>query len=204
MLRDDCAGWFHFGIRHKKLPETSQFWRINAERADVVDDLRGIFGGKVQDTDSDGFSRAELLTDVSGVQIQVNRPEEIAMEMILWGRGGVQHHCDGENFLSPVEMLGRSCGCPSHMEERKANARNGVGPQPSTSIYFRLNKCPELGIFGFHSNSWDMAESAREARCGLMKESNGKVFELRLEPVQFQAHSGLVVTYISPVVRPFS
>ncbi|WP_443073748.1 recombination directionality factor [Streptomyces sp. NBC_01478] len=203
MLRDDCAGWFHFGSRQDERPETSQFWRIGAEKAGVADRLREIFGGKVRDVDSDGFVGVELVTGVSRFQIQVDGSESIVMEMILWGRGGVEHHCDGESFLSPVEMLGSSCGCPSRMEDRKVNARNGVGPQPSTSIYFHLGECPELGMFSFHSNSWDMAESAREASSSLMKESNGKPFELSLESVNFPTRSGLVVTYVKPAVRPF-
>ncbi|MCX5235835.1 hypothetical protein OG824_11520 [Streptomyces prunicolor] len=203
MLRDDCAGWFHFGSRQNERPETSQFWRIDAEKAGVVDELRGMFGGKVQDINSNDFAGVELVTGVSRFQIQVDGPESIVMEMILWGRGGVQHHCDGENFLSPVEILGSSCRCPSRMEERKVNARNGVGPQPSTSIHFRLDECPELGTFSFHSNSWDMAGSAREARSSMMKESNGKLLELYLEVVHFPASSGLLFTYIRPALRLF-
>lgn len=195
----ESVGWFHAGRFRDNRPEGLRRWRITSVHLSVIERIKAVFGGEVgvsQDEDS-----MELLMVAERLEITVKGAESFVAEMLMWGRSGVLHHCDGARFLSPHEKVGDICGCPVPLDERRSHANAGVGPQPSTEIRFRLAQLPDLGEFGFRSSSWDFMESADAIKAGLSIASAETLCELSLEPVEFKMRSGLAVAGVAPSIR---
>ncbi|MFI6409699.1 hypothetical protein [Streptomyces sp. NPDC050548] len=141
-----------------------------------------------------------MLTDVERVEILLDGSDSVRLEMILWDHSGVIHHCDGEEYLSPIELRGISCGCPQRIEDRKSEAKKGVGPQPSTQIRFRVARFPELGLFSYRSNSWSLFDAANTLRSLIVEGGRETLCELSIEVVELESAAGANLSYFCPAV----
>ncbi|MGW1052493.1 recombination directionality factor [Streptomyces sp. NPDC001118] len=200
MPRSEYAGSFLFGRRQNNRPEPLDRWRIVSNEWEVGDGVREILGGKIEGPNGGDSREIEVLADVANVQILLDGTESVRLEMILWGSSGVVHHCDGQVHLSPVDKYGIPCGCPPGISERKSNAKNGMGPQPSTEISFRLAKRPNLGSFSFRSNSWGFFESANSLKATLLEGRCGVLCDLLIEAVELKSKGGVALAYFRPDV----
>jgi hypothetical protein len=197
----ESVGWFHAGRFRGQRPEGLRRWRITSAHLGVIERLKGVFGGEVEESkDADSYPM-ELLTVAERIEIIVEDVESLNTEMLMWGRSGVLHHCDGARFLSPHEKVGDPCGCPASLGERRSHANAGTGPQPSTEIRFCVAQLPDLGEFGFRSSSWEFMESADAIKAGISVENAETLCELSLEPVEFKMRSGQVVAGVAPAIR---
>ncbi|MCX5423169.1 hypothetical protein [Streptomyces sp. NBC_00078] len=197
----ESAGRFHAGRFRGHRPEGLRRWRITSAHLGVIERLEGIFGGEVGESKGADSCSMELLTAAERIEIIIEDVESLNTEMLMWGRSGVLHHCDGVRFLSPREKVGDFCGCPAPLDERRSHANAGTGPQPSTEIRFRVAQLPDLGEFGFRSSSWEFMESADVVKAGIPLGSVKTLCELSLEPVEFKMRSGQVVAGVAPSIR---
>ncbi|WP_411574094.1 hypothetical protein [Streptomyces fradiae] len=143
----------------------------------------------------------EVVSKEPGILITVEGPESMTTQMKLWDSRGLVHHCDGRAFLSPASRAGHSCGCPPDMAERKERARLGQGPQPITTLLFRLADSPCADLFRFRSSSWRYAEAVEEVRAQLTSVRGPALCELAVQTVPFTTRNGRLVCYHKPVTR---
>ncbi|MDI3402848.1 hypothetical protein [Streptomyces cavernicola] len=139
----------------------------------------------------------------STLSIVIAGPEAIGMEMKLWDSRGLAHHCDGRVFLSPSGRAGSRCGCPPLMAERKERARFGQGPQPVTTVLFRLvgEAAQDAAMLRFRSSSWRFAETVEALRADLARVHGPALCELTVESIEFTTRNGRRVAYYKPAVK---
>jgi hypothetical protein len=168
---------------------------------EVANTVAQLYGGGVKEWETSREDYLEVLTSADKVLIVIDGPQAIRDRLILWGRNGPIHECDGVYFLSPEEDAGKECGCPSLLAERKASARSQRGPAPHTSVTFRLAECYDLGLGTFSSTSWDLLTVLHEVRNDLERVGGEVLCELSLELVRTVTKAGHPVHYRKPVVR---
>jgi len=201
MSHKEYAGSFLFGRRDGNLPEPLTKWRMVANDAEVRGRLEEVLGGRTEKFFNKGSRVMEILTESADVQILLGGVDSIRLEMVLWGHSGVIHHCDGVGYLSPKENRGKPCGCPPEIEKRKLNAKNGVGPQPSVEMEFRIAKCPELGVFSFRSNSWRFFSLVNDVKRELAEIDRETLCELSIQSFELESVENITLAYLSPVIE---
>ncbi|MEU9388684.1 hypothetical protein AB0D86_01625 [Streptomyces sp. NPDC048324] len=202
---DDTVGRFHSGRQVDGQPEALSEWRISTGDPVVAKAVAQLFGGEPIETESTGENFIDVFTDRETVLIVLDGPKSIHADMKLWNRNKLVHHCDGSVFLSPDERKGQPCHCPELFAERKAAAKDFMGPAPSITVTFRLADDPELGRFKFQSSSWVMASVLHEYENDLSAVDGPALAELTLELVEFTIkkgkNKGLNVSYYKPVIK---
>ncbi|MFJ7592287.1 hypothetical protein ACIQZO_33960 [Streptomyces sp. NPDC097617] len=176
-------------------------WRLLPTSAHMAESVAGVFGVEPHRCQVDGSGDVEVVSEKNALRVVIERPESLTTHMKSWDSRGLAHHCDGGIHLSPAARAGRPCGCPSLMTERKARAKLGQGPQPVTTLLFRLADASALGLFRFRSSSWRFAEAVEETRAHLVGVSGAAVCDLAIETVEFTTENGRRVCYQKPVVR---
>ncbi|MFD9280251.1 hypothetical protein ACFWD7_23600 [Streptomyces mirabilis] len=185
-------------------PESLANWRVTTGDPEVAGAIAQLMGGTPEAWETAKDDCLEVLTTTSSVQIVVDGTKAINARMILWGRSGPPHECDGVEFLSPEKDKGTPCGCPRLLAERKVSARSGRGPQPNVTVSFRLAEDYDLGIGKFTSTSWDFASVLHEIENDLDRVGGEALCTLSLELVQFTTSSGQNVEYRKPVIKVLS
>ncbi|MFE9256519.1 hypothetical protein [Streptomyces sp. NPDC006879] len=202
---DDTVGRFHSGRQVDDVPEALSEWRITTGDPEVAKAVAQLFGGEPIETDSTGENFIDVFTDRETVPVVLDGPDAIYADMKLWNRNKLVHHCDGTVFLSPDERKGKPCHCPELFAERKAAAKDFMGPAPSITITFRLADDPELGKFKFQSGSWVMASVLHEYENDLSAVDGPALAELTLELVEYTIkkgkNKGRNVSYYKPVIK---
>ncbi|MFI5803501.1 hypothetical protein [Streptomyces sp. NPDC051561] len=176
-------------------------WRLITDSASTAARFGRTFGGEPESHLADGAEQWEVLSERSTLPIVVDGPELVFMEMKLWDSRGLAHHCDGDVFLASTDRAGTPCGCPPLMTQRKERARFGQGPQPITTVLFRLADDPEMGVFRFRSSSWRFAETVEPFRADLATGHGSSLCELSLECVVFTTGNGRQVSYYKPAAK---
>ncbi|MEU6633830.1 hypothetical protein ABZ905_37010 [Streptomyces parvus] len=199
--KEDFAGRFRSGRQVGNRPEALATWRVTMADPAVADAVSKLMGGSPGEWETSGEDFNEVLTETDKVLIVIDGPGALTADMKLWGRSGLIHHCDGVEFLSPEEDAGTACGCPPLMEDRKAFAKSGRGPQPNTNLVFRLAEDYDLGKFRMLSTSWKLAEVVHEIDASLRQYKGEVLAELSLELVEFTTKTGRDVSYRKPVVK---
>ncbi|MCW2888170.1 MAG: hypothetical protein JWL58_5032 [Streptosporangiaceae bacterium] len=198
---DDYAFRFRSGMQRSGKPISLSKWRVTTGDREVADVVAHHLGGKAEEWETSKEDYLEVLTSANAVQIVIDGPQAIRDRLILWGRNGPIHECDGVYFLSPEEDAGKECGCPSLLAERKAAARSSRGPAPHTSVTFRLAECYDLGLGTFSSTSWDFLPDLHNVRNELERIGGKVLCELSLELVKYTTEAGRNVEYRKPVIR---
>lgn len=204
-FEDSSVGRFHSGQSVDGVPEAHSEWRVATADRDVADTVATLFGGApVEDPLSSSANFISILTDRASVPIVLSGPKALYSDLKLWNRSTLVHHCDGVEYLSPEDRVGRPCGCPELFAERKQAARDMMGPSPSIELTFRLADAPDLGEFKFRSGSWAMAQVLHEYDHALKQVDGPAQAQLTLELVEFTIRKGprkgLAVSYYKPVL----
>ncbi|MGW0929578.1 recombination directionality factor [Streptomyces sp. NPDC002644] len=200
---EDFVGRFRSGRMVGNRPESLATWRITTGDPEVAGKVSELYGGSPAEWETSGEDFTEIITETDKVLVVIDGPDAVNIDMKLWGRSGLVHHCDGVEFLSPDDVKGTECGCPRLMEDRKAFAKSGRGPAPNTSIVFRLADDYHMGKFRFGSTSWKLAEvvATGELHDALERVGGEALCELSLELVEFTTKAGRDVSYRKPVVK---
>lgn len=199
---NDLAFRFRSGMTDEGgKPMSLSEWRVTTGDPEVADAVAQLYGGKAEEWETSKEDFLQVLTNASAVQVVIDGPKAIRSALILWGRQGPIHECDGVYFLSPEEDAGTPCGCPSLLAERKAQARSGRGPAPHTTVNFRLAEDYDLGVGSFSSTSWDLLTVLHEVENALEEIEGEALCELSLELVEYTTKQGRHVMYRKPVIK---
>ncbi|MER7928472.1 hypothetical protein ABTY96_35895 [Streptomyces sp. NPDC096057] len=199
-MREGYVGYFLCGRRVGNQPEPLGRWLVKSSRTDVGEALRDFLGGTVKEFISNESRGVEVFTDAERVEILIDGSEAVRLEMVLWDYSGVVHHCDGRAYLSPMDVHGATCGCPSRIEDRKLEAKKGKGPQPDTQISFRIAKFPGLGSFYFRSSSWGVFDAANTIKGAVAGRERETLCELSIERLELESPAGVNLAYFCPAV----
>ncbi|MDH6123844.1 MULTISPECIES: hypothetical protein [unclassified Kitasatospora] len=198
---DDAVGRLHSGKAVDGVPLALSEWRFSTGDPEVADAVRQLFGGTVEELETDKENFISVETTSPTILVVLDGPKAVYADMKLWNRNKLVHHCDGVEFLSPDEKKGVPCGCPSLFAERKQAAKDYVGPAPSISVTFRLADDYELGKFRFQTGSWSMAEVLHEYDAALSRFDGEVLAELTIEEVSYTTKKGRNVNYFKPVIK---
>lgn len=195
---EDYAFQFRPGRQVNGRPVSLAKWRVLTGDPEVADAIAMLMGGTPEEWDPAKEMHLEILTDTNSVEVVIAGPDVIEDKLILWGRSGPIHECDGEFYLSPPEEKGKPCGCPRSLKERKKAAKAGRGPSPAITIPFRLAHAYDLGVGRLMSTSWKFAETIHEVKNDLAEVGEEALCRLSLELVEFDLPDGEHVKYRKP------
>lgn len=176
-------------------------WRLLAASQDVADSVVSALGTVAQPGPESGTKSFEVVVERDVLNVVVEHPNRLTAQMKLWNSRGLAHHCDGRVFLSPASGVGRSCGCPADIAERRERARLGLGPQPVTTLFFRLAAGPGIGVFQFRSSSWRFFEEAEAIHAQLVTIGRPALCDLTVVSVEFTSRTDRRVSYDRPTVK---
>ncbi|MFK0290310.1 hypothetical protein ACIQU6_07485 [Streptomyces sp. NPDC090442] len=200
-FQDDIVGRFRSGRLVGKRPQALATWRVTTGDPTVAGAVAQLMGGTAEEWETSGEDSTEVITDAERVKVVIDGPDAIRASMVLWGRQGPIHECDGRFFLSLEEDKGKACGCPELLADRKAAARAERGPSPNIRVAFRLADDVELGKFRFVSSSWELVKVLHEIEDALERVGGPALCELGLEAVEFVTKTGQAVSYRKPVIK---
>ncbi|MFI6861311.1 hypothetical protein ACIBKZ_15650 [Streptomyces sp. NPDC050421] len=191
---------FRAGMQLNNRPISLANWRVTAPEQSTADAIALLMGGKVEEWETSKDDYLQVLTDTAAVEIVINGSKAIDDRLILWGRSGPIHECDGVKFLSPAEEKGNPCGCPGLMRDRKDMAQSGRGPAPAISIRFRLAHDYDLGEGKLQSGAWSLATVLHEIRDALDDIDGEALCRLELVHVEFVGNDGKKKEFRKPVI----
>ncbi|WP_327254097.1 hypothetical protein [Streptomyces sp. NBC_01244] len=192
---------FRSGMVVNKKPVSLAKWRVTTGDPTVADAVAQLLGGSAEEYDPTKEQNLHVLTDADTVEVVIDGSRAIEDKLILWGRTGPIHECDGVAFLSPPERKGEPCGCPKLMTERKELARQGIGPAPAINITFRLAHDYELGKGRFIASAWSLAEVIHEVKDALDDVEGEALCKFTLEHVSYVNKAGVKVDFRKPVIE---
>ncbi|MFC4611231.1 hypothetical protein ACFO9E_26055 [Streptomyces maoxianensis] len=174
-------------------------WLLTSEDKEVAETVARLYGGKSRNCEqqTDTF---EVLLDSDNIAVHVDGPASVINRLVLEEGQEPGHVCNGVRYLEPMADVGRPCGCPGTLFERKTAARSGRGPKPDARIAFRLAGAPEAGLFCVASSSWQFAESLSTVAYEMEKGGGAAGLEMRLQRYCVTTRSGVYVGYVHPVV----
>jgi hypothetical protein len=189
----------HSGWVVDNRPMALEHWRIATGEKVLASKACEVFGGRIERADSSSGSNLSVFTQVSTLPIIVNGVTAVRSEMKMWNASKLVHHCDGFALLAPDEMVGRKCGCPETLPERKQAARDYRGPSPSIRIEFRIAGMEGFGLCSFQTGSWVLKEGIDHS-IGELREVGGLAqCELRLARTELRTKAGRGVCYMKPI-----
>lgn len=180
---------------------TRPVWRLLTVSPQAAESIASVLGAEPQRRLANGLQQFEVVAEKASLPVVIENPGRLTTQMKLWDSRGLAHHCDGHAFLSPEADAGHPCGCPPDTAERRARARAGQGPQPVTTLLFRLAGCPDVGSFRFRSSSWRFAEAVQRIRTQLAAVGDPALCELAIQTVEFTTQNGRRVGYHKPLVK---
>jgi hypothetical protein len=199
---DDVVGYIHGGMMTKTKPLSLSQWRFTSDDPDVAARIAELFGGQPEEWETEKSNNLQVLTESTSIDLILDDPSALRSRMVLWGRKGVIHACDGMYFVDGVE-IGQPCGCPAEFAARKAQAERGTGPQPEITVKARLAEDEELGFFLYRTSSWTLTRELHEVENAIAEAAEGGArirVTLRLEHVQFTTKKGQNVDFHRPVL----
>ncbi|MCX5153712.1 hypothetical protein OG914_06765 [Streptomyces sp. NBC_00291] len=197
----DFTFQFRSGMVVNKKPISLPAWRVVTGDPLVADAVAQLLGGTVEEYDSTKEANLHILTEAESVEVVIDGSKAVDDKLILWGRTGPIHECDGVAFLSPPERKGDPCGCPKLMTERKEMARQGIGPAPAINVTFRLAHDYELGKGRLIASAWTLAEVIHEVKDALDDVDGEALCRLTLEHVSYVNSTGVKVDFRKPVIE---
>lgn len=199
---EDVVGYIHGGMQIKNKPMSLSEWRFTTDDPEVGNRIAELYGGEVEEWDTEKTNNLQVLTPATSVDIVLDAPESLYARMVLWGRKGIIHACDGMYFLEG-EDRGQPCGCPPEFTARKAAAEKGTGPQPEITLKARLVADEDLGFFVWRTSSWTLTRELADIENQIADTAKGGVrirLTLSLQHVQFTTKKGINVEFHRPVL----
>ncbi|MFE9404389.1 hypothetical protein ACFYNY_21900 [Streptomyces sp. NPDC006530] len=194
------AGRFRQGRIAEGRPHSLDAWRVTTDDAQVAARIAHFQGGEFRSNDGGGQHAYEVLTTRESVRILMDGPDAVSLRMVRWSMNRLIHECDGSVFLSPEKEKGQPCGCPPMLEDRRASAKEGLGPAPSIEFVFRLAVDPSLGEFHFLTGMWEVAKHLPQLSEELSAVEGPSVCDFATELVTLTTKNGTRVGYRRPVV----
>ncbi|GAA5011690.1 hypothetical protein [Kitasatospora paranensis] len=196
------AGVFAAGkTDENRVPVGLSEWRIKTGSPIIADAVAELFGGTPQYIGSSRELHLAVDTRANTVPILMAGLNDLCVDMKLWNRGELVHHCDGVEFLSPAKKRGTPCGCPATLSERKNSARDFMGPSPSIEVTFRLADRPDLGEFQFKTGTWTLLGALEGVENDLAAVDGPALCELSLVRVDVVTKNGQNAHYMKPEIR---
>src|SRR5690606_38022846 len=184
------------GTKVGSRPRSLSEWRVLAADPQIAAAGAELYGGQPREWDPTKELGLEVMTSASSIPVVVS---EIDERLIQWCPRGPIHDCDGEFFLSPDSRAGQLCGCPPTLRERKAAARDGIGPSPWISLRLRFADDYPLGEGKYVATSWSFVqEYLPQVREDLDRIDGEALCTLSIERVQDATKSGMNVDFNRP------
>lgn len=148
---NDIVGTFRAGrLDAAGNPQSLDKWRVTTGDPAVADEIADLFEGtEPEQWDTKGEEGLEVYTDVHTVTILLDSPKAVRQRFVQRNRNGeMVYTSDGavkdDGTADPHAQL--------TLDERLKLASDGLGPQLETTIWFKLEKSPDLGRFKFQSS----------------------------------------------------
>ncbi|TDC92342.1 hypothetical protein E1161_13285 [Saccharopolyspora aridisoli] len=199
---EDVVGYIHGGMMIKTKPVSLSEWRFTTDDPEVAARIAELYGGEVEEWDTERANNQQVLSETSRIELVIDDPDALRSRMVLWGRKGIIHACDGLYFVDG-EDRGQPCGCPPEFSVRKANAEKGTGPQPEITLKARLAADEKLGFFLYRTSSWTLTKELHEIEAAIAEaggEGSRVRLTLSLEHVEFTTKKGQHVDYHRPAL----
>lgn len=201
---NDVVGRFRSGYQINNRPMSLEKWRVTTGDPEVAEAVTAILGGdEPQEWETKGEDKMEVFTKSKTVDIILDGPRAVKSEMVLWGRAGAIHKCDGAVIHYPDEEKGKPCpNAGLDLKARKDAAQRGTGCGPSITVWFRLADNPDLGRFKFTSGSWSFAKDIARPEEAIADADGPVKGSLTLEVVEFEDRtSGQKRRFVKPVLK---
>lgn len=202
---DDVVGRFRSGHVLSNRPVALTEWRVTTGDPEVADTIYDLLGGdKPQEWEAKGEDNLEVFTASSELEVIIESASALRQRMVLWSRNGkIIQAGDGETLED---------GTPDPdaeltLAERKQKSRDGVGPSPEITLFFRVAANPDLGVFKYQTGSWSLAtDIAADSIDGQLADVGGPARAiLGLEEVSYVAkngpRAGQTVQYTKPTLK---
>lgn len=203
-VSDDVVGRFRSGYQINNRPVALQKWRVTTgdpEVADAAVELLGDAEDGVTEWPAHGEDKLQVFTAADSIEIVLASARSVRSEMVLWGRNGKAiRRCDGVSQSSEGNE-GDPCACPSAFQDRKDAAKAGTGCEPQITMWFKLAKAPELGVFKFQTGSWSMVREIGPEEAKLAEINGPARATLSLELVEYTTKAGKDVSFTKPVLK---
>ena len=191
---------FNFQLRSGKRvgrqPVSLKTWRITTPHKEVLDALKELFGGTVEEAPNGDYA---LDTDREYIEVILD-PRKIEAKLIQWADGLPIHECDGQTSLLK-EDEGQPCGCPPLLADKKERAKQRRGPKPNIVIPFLLPQDVDLGTGKYTATAWSFAEDLPFVMKRMEKISGDVLCRLRLEHVEYTTQAGEKREFTKPVLE---
>lgn len=170
-------------------PQKLETFRITSRDQARVDEIAGVYGGKVQPW-ADRPGEFEVVTTTSELSILLLPGQALSQWYELWSAGGAQRRCDGERDM----ISDGPCVCDTEKGARKC--------KPTTRLSVMLPEIPGLGVWRLESHGYYAAVEL-SATAGMLEQAtaNGQMFPARLRIDQrAQVKDGKTTRYAVPVI----
>lgn len=193
---DDFVGRVRSGAQVQGRPVALSDWRITTGDPEVAEAISSLYGGSPSEWETTTEEKLEVMTTVSALPVLLTG---IQSEFVLWGRNNKPiRRCDGTTQKDDKKS---ACVCPLKVSDHKEEARAGSACSPSVRAMFRMADLPDLGLWRFNSQSWQLAASINEAEDALAEAGGEATGILRLQPVEYETAKGRLVSYTKPVIE---
>lgn len=200
---DDVVGRFRAGYQVNGRPMGLDKFRLTTGDPEVADKALALLG----DDDGSGVSEWEtkteenlqIFTEADLVPIILDSKGAVRSSLVLWGRKGMLYETDGTFLIKDGELTDEEAPCAGwDIKRLKSEASNGMGPDPSIRVFFRLAADPELGRLKFFSSSWTALDEFAEAEALVEDLGFPCSADLWLERVEFTTKEGEDRSFVKP------
>jgi hypothetical protein len=142
--------------------------------------------------------RSQVLIDHAELDVLLDGPQAIRLQMLRRHGSTVVHSCDGRTQRTPFGK--RPCRCPSTVMGRWQAAKAGNGCEPLVHVAFLLAADPTLGRFLLSSATWRFADHAATVK-GKLRQHQGLVrARLSVNRTLHTTSRGTTFAYSQPTI----
>lgn len=184
---DEFVGVFRAGEVRRGKPIALAQYRVTVVDEDTAEEISKLFGGDVEENDSDRES-FQVRTDASSVDVDLL---SVDSGFKMFSGSEFIRSCNGETQTGG-DHAGEPCPCASLTLQERKDSRGGC--RPNVEVSFRLKAAPGLGIFKFRSSSWILLEAIQAVEAKVDNAEGEPVpGRLRIEQVVTRAGRSLTL-----------
>jgi hypothetical protein len=196
------GGQFAGRLRYDSLADgctrTLPTWLLTTSDHDLARRITTLLGGRLHAGDDREFIY-RVLTDHAGIDVLLDGPQAIHLQMLRRHGSTVLRCCDGRTQQTPVGE--QPCQCPPTLKGRWQAAKAGHGCEPLVHVAFRLAARPALGQFLLSSATWTFADHAITVRAALRRQRDKPVrARLAIDRALHTTSSGTTFAYSRPTI----